>query len=42
MRKGAKYIFYIKSDLGYGDRGSRSIPGGALLTFEVELISFED
>ena len=42
MRKGAKYIFYIKSDLGYGDKGSHSIiPGGALLTFEVELISFE-
>ena len=41
MRKGAKYIFYIKSDLGYGDRGSSGIPGGALLTFEVELISFK-
>ncbi len=39
MTEGSKYIFYIPSDLAYGDRGAGgSIPGGATLIFEVELI----
>ena len=41
MSPGAKYIFYIPSELGYGDNGAPgAIPGGATLIFEVELISF--
>lgn len=39
MSPGAKYKFYIPSDLGYGDTGAGSIPPHATLTFEVELIS---
>ncbi|MDR0763634.1 MAG: FKBP-type peptidyl-prolyl cis-trans isomerase [Bacteroidales bacterium] len=39
MSEGSKYIFYIPSDLAYGDRGAGgSIPGGSTLIFEVELI----
>jgi FKBP-type peptidyl-prolyl cis-trans isomerase len=39
MSEGAKYIFYIPSDLAYGDRGAGgSVPGGSTLIFEVELI----
>jgi FKBP-type peptidyl-prolyl cis-trans isomerase len=39
MKEGAKYRFYIPSDLGYGDQGAgANIPGGAVLIFEVELI----
>ncbi|CAM2010713.1 Peptidyl-prolyl cis-trans isomerase [Acanthopleuribacter pedis] len=39
MKEGAKWEVYIKSDLGYGDRGyPGAIPGGAALIFEVELI----
>lgn len=42
MGKGAKYKFYIPSDLGYGDRGKGdAIPPGSLLIFEVELIDFK-
>lgn len=41
MQPGAKYIFYIPSNLGYGDRGAGPIPGGSVLIFEVELISIE-
>jgi len=41
MSKGAKYMFYIPSDLAYGDRGNNKIGPGETLTFEVELISFE-
>ena len=41
MSPGAKYIFYIPSELGYGEQGAPgAIPGGATLIFEVELISF--
>ncbi len=41
MKPGAKYMFYIPSDLAYGDRGTGPIPGGATLIFEVELLSVE-
>lgn len=42
MSPGAKYIFYIPSELAYGDQGAPgAIPGGATLIFEVELISFK-
>jgi FKBP-type peptidyl-prolyl cis-trans isomerase FklB len=42
MKPGAKYIFYVPSDLAYGAAGSRSsIPPNAVLTFEVELLSVE-
>ena len=42
MSPGSKYIFYIPSDLAYGDQGAgKLIPGGATLIFEIELISFE-
>jgi FKBP-type peptidyl-prolyl cis-trans isomerase len=41
MTPGSFYEFYIPSDLAYGDYGTRVIPGGALLIFKVELISFE-
>ncbi|MDY0343468.1 MAG: FKBP-type peptidyl-prolyl cis-trans isomerase [Lentimicrobium sp.] len=39
MTPGSKYIFYIPSELAYGDRGAGPIPGGSTLIFEVELIS---
>lgn len=42
MPTGSKFIFYIPSDLAYGDRGAGpQIPGGATLIFEIELISFK-
>jgi FKBP-type peptidyl-prolyl cis-trans isomerase len=42
MSVGAKYEFYIPSDLAYGDRGAgETIPAGATLIFEVELLSFK-
>lgn len=42
MPTGSKFIFYIPSDLAYGDGGSHGvIPGGATLIFEIELLSFE-
>eukprot|EP00696_Hemimastix_kukwesjijk_P000984 gnl/Hemi2/11272_TR3897_c0_g9_i1.p1 gnl/Hemi2/11272_TR3897_c0_g9~~gnl/Hemi2/11272_TR3897_c0_g9_i1.p1 ORF type:complete len:568 (-),score=226.28 gnl/Hemi2/11272_TR3897_c0_g9_i1:223-1830(-) len=41
MQKGELAKFTIKSDYGYGDRGSPpKIPGGATLIFEVELLSW--
>ena len=40
MTPGAKYRFYIPSDLAYGERGAGSdIAPGATLIFDVELIS---
>lgn len=39
MTEGAKFRFYIASDLAYGDRDVSTIPAGSLLIFDVELIS---
>lgn len=42
MPIGSKFIFYIPSDLAYGDRGAGpSIKPGATLIFEVELFEIE-
>jgi FKBP-type peptidyl-prolyl cis-trans isomerase len=39
MPVGSKWKLFIPSDLGYGDRGAgHSIPGGATLVFDIELI----
>jgi len=38
MKKGAKFQFFIPSELGYGDSSSGSIPGGSVLIFDVELL----
>ena len=39
MQEGGKAEITCPSNLAYGDRGAGTIPGGAALTFEVELIS---
>jgi FKBP-type peptidyl-prolyl cis-trans isomerase FkpA len=42
MNKGAKYKFFIPSNLGYGERGQGAIIGPhAVLIFEIELMEFE-
>lgn len=42
MPVGSKWRLYIPSSLGYGDYGAgSSIPGGAALIFDVELISIK-
>ena len=38
MPIGSKYKFWIPYNLGYGVMGSGQIPGGAMLTFELELL----
>jgi FKBP-type peptidyl-prolyl cis-trans isomerase FklB len=38
MPVGSKWKFHIPPALAYGDRGQGSIPGGAALVFEVELL----
>jgi FKBP-type peptidyl-prolyl cis-trans isomerase FkpA len=39
MKPGGKSVLVCPSDLAYGDQGRPGIPGGATLTFEIELIS---
>ncbi|HRX82297.1 MAG TPA: FKBP-type peptidyl-prolyl cis-trans isomerase, partial [Pirellulaceae bacterium] len=42
MKPGAKWKLYIPPALAYGERGSgNKIGPNSLLTFEVELVSFE-
>ncbi len=42
MTEGAKYRFYIPSDLAYGERGAgRDIPANAALIFDVELLKIK-
>ena len=41
MRKGDKWKVYIPSELGYGDHGNGSIPPGATLIFEIELLDIK-
>ncbi|WP_107853249.1 FKBP-type peptidyl-prolyl cis-trans isomerase [Oceanimonas marisflavi] len=41
MPVGAKYKFYIPSALAYGETGAGTIPGNAVLIFEVELLDIE-
>ncbi|MDP2423722.1 MAG: FKBP-type peptidyl-prolyl cis-trans isomerase [Bacteroidales bacterium] len=40
MKPGAKFVFFIPPNLGYGDRNIGEIPPNSVLVFEVELISF--
>ncbi|HYA16884.1 MAG TPA: FKBP-type peptidyl-prolyl cis-trans isomerase [Bryobacteraceae bacterium] len=39
MKMGGKAVLVCPSDLAYGDQGRPGIPGGATLTFEIELLS---
>jgi FKBP-type peptidyl-prolyl cis-trans isomerase FklB len=39
MKPGAKWQLYIPPDLAYGDEGKGPVPPGALLKFDVELVS---
>ncbi len=42
MSKGAKYRFYIPSDLAYGDQGAGGAsPGGSTIIFVVELVNIK-
>lgn len=41
MKEGGKNIFYIPSELAYGDRPIGPIPAGSTLIFEVELVSIK-
>lgn len=38
MKEGAKWRIYVPPELGYGERGTRSIPPNSALIFEVELL----
>jgi len=42
MKEGGKSRLVCPSDIAYGKRGNGRIPGGAALTFEVELIEIMD
>tara|TARA_B100000768_G_C11211616_1_gene346270 strand:+ start:223 stop:729 length:507 start_codon:yes stop_codon:yes gene_type:complete len=39
FKEGGEGILLIPSNLGYGDSGAGSIPGGAVLVFDINLIS---
>jgi FKBP-type peptidyl-prolyl cis-trans isomerase FkpA len=41
MSVGEKYKFVIPADLAYGDQGAGTIPAGATLLFDVELLSIK-
>lgn len=41
MPVGSKYMFYIPSDLAYGEGGGGPIPPNSTLIFEVELLDIE-
>ncbi|MGU3390321.1 FKBP-type peptidyl-prolyl cis-trans isomerase [Sphingomonas sp. M1A8_2b] len=40
MPKGAKYRFWLKPSLGYGDKAAGPIPANSALVFDVELLDF--
>jgi len=42
MKPGGRAILVCPADLAYGDRGRPGIPGGATLTFDVELLEVVD
>ena len=42
MNVGAKYKFYVPSDLAYGARSTDKITGHSTLTFAVELLEIID
>ncbi len=42
MRVGGKARITCPPELAYGNRGNRNIPGGAALTFEVELLEVDE
>jgi FKBP-type peptidyl-prolyl cis-trans isomerase FkpA len=42
MKAGGKAVLVCPSDLAYGDKGRPSIPGGAALIFEIELLGIAD
>ena len=41
MKVGGKATLVCPSDLAYGDQGRPGIPGGATLTFEIELLAIQ-
>ncbi len=41
MPVGSKYKLFIPAELGYGEAGAGSIPGNAVLIFEVELLDIK-
>jgi FKBP-type peptidyl-prolyl cis-trans isomerase FkpA len=39
FKEGGEGLLLVPSSLGYGDRGRSSVPGGAVLVFDIKLIS---